>query len=81
VEKKPIFILIHGFGATEKSWTNPYEEFLGKGKIPFDYVLADYGGKALHPILPLVAVQELLPFPAVEEIFFQTVTPVGVPQG
>jgi pimeloyl-ACP methyl ester carboxylesterase len=49
---KPILILIHGFGATEKSWTNPYEEFLGKGKISFDYVLADYRGRPSPPYFP-----------------------------
>lgn len=49
---KPILILIHGFGATEKSWTNPYEEFLGRGKISFDYVLADYRGRPSPPYFP-----------------------------
>lgn len=48
-EGKPILILIHGFGATEKSWTDPYEEFLGRGKISFDYVLADYGERPSPP--------------------------------
>jgi pimeloyl-ACP methyl ester carboxylesterase len=52
VKGKPILILIHGFGATEKSWTNPYEEFLGKGKISFDYVLADYRGRPSPPYFP-----------------------------
>ncbi len=52
-EEKPILILIHGFGATKKSWTNPYEEFLGKGKISFDYVLTDYGGRPSPPYFPL----------------------------
>lgn len=51
-EGKPILILIHGFGATEKSWTNPYGEFLGKGKISFDYVLADYRGRPSPPYFP-----------------------------
>jgi pimeloyl-ACP methyl ester carboxylesterase len=49
---KPILILIHGFGATEKTWTNPYEEFLAKGKISFDYVLADYRGRPSPPYFP-----------------------------
>ena len=48
-EGKPILILIHGFGVTEKSWTNPYEEFLGRGKISFDYVLADYPERPSPP--------------------------------
>ncbi len=48
-EGKPIVILIHGFGATEKSWTNPYEEFLGRGRISFDYVLADYDERPSPP--------------------------------
>jgi len=52
-EGKPVLILIHGFGATEKSWTNPYEEFLGRGKISFDYVLADYRGRPSPPYFPL----------------------------
>ncbi len=52
-EGKPILILIHGFGATEKSWTNPYEEFLVRGKISFDYVLADYRGRPFPPYFPL----------------------------
>jgi pimeloyl-ACP methyl ester carboxylesterase len=51
-DEKPILILIHGFGATEKSWTNPYEEFLGRGKISFDYVLADYRGRPSPPYFP-----------------------------
>ncbi len=49
---KPILVLIHGFGATEKSWTNPYEEFLGRGKISFDYVLADYRERPVPPYFP-----------------------------
>ena len=52
-EGKPVLILIHGFGATEKSWTNPYEEFLVRGKISFDYVLADYRGRPFPPYFPL----------------------------
>lgn len=51
-EGKPIVILIHGFGATEKSWTNPYEESLMKGRISFDYVLADYDEKPSPPYFP-----------------------------
>jgi pimeloyl-ACP methyl ester carboxylesterase len=51
--EKPVLILIHGFGATEKSWTNPYEEFLGRGKISFDYVLTDYGERPSPPYFPL----------------------------
>ncbi|MFQ6078488.1 MAG: alpha/beta hydrolase, partial [Thermodesulfobacteriota bacterium] len=51
-KQKPILILIHGFGATEKSWTNPYEEFLGRGKISFDYVLADYRVRPSFPYFP-----------------------------
>jgi pimeloyl-ACP methyl ester carboxylesterase len=49
---KPILILIHGFGATEKSWTNPYEEFLVRGKVSFDYVLADYRERPSPPYFP-----------------------------
>ena len=52
-QEKPILILIHGFGATEKIWTDPYEEFLGKGTISFDYVLADYEGRPATPYFPL----------------------------
>ena len=52
-EGKPVLILIHGFGATEKSWTNPYEEFLGRGEISFDYVLADYRRRPSPPYFPL----------------------------
>jgi pimeloyl-ACP methyl ester carboxylesterase len=46
---KPIIVLVHGFGATEKSWTNPYEESLVKGRISFDYVLADYEQRPSPP--------------------------------
>lgn len=52
-ERKPVLILIHGFGATEKSWSNPYEEFLGRGRISFDYVLADHGGRPSPPYFRL----------------------------
>ena len=52
-EEKPILVLIHGFGATEKSWTDPYEEFLGRGKLSFDYVLADYPERPSPPYFPL----------------------------
>jgi len=52
-ERKPVLILIHGFGATEKSWTNPYEEFLGRGKISFDYVLTNYGKRPSLPYFPV----------------------------
>jgi pimeloyl-ACP methyl ester carboxylesterase len=52
-EGKPILILIHGFCATEKSWIDPYEEFLGRGKISFDYVLADYRRRPSPPYFPL----------------------------
>ncbi len=52
-EGKPVLILIHGLGATEKSWTNPYEEFLGKGKLSFDYVLADYLERPSPPYFSL----------------------------
>jgi pimeloyl-ACP methyl ester carboxylesterase len=48
-EGKPILILIHGFGATEKSWTNPYEESLVKGRISFDYVLANFEERPSPP--------------------------------
>lgn len=48
----PILILIHGFGATEKSWIYPYEEYMGMGKISFDYVLTDYEKKPSPPYFP-----------------------------
>lgn len=48
-EGKPIVVLVHGFGATQKSWTNPYEEFLVRGRVSFDYVLADYEERPSPP--------------------------------
>lgn len=38
-------ILIHGMGATEKSWTDPCAETLAGGMLPFDFVLTDFN----HP--------------------------------
>ncbi|MBW1972098.1 MAG: hypothetical protein JRI44_04580 [Deltaproteobacteria bacterium] len=40
-EKEPLLILIHGYGASAKSWLDPYRETMGKGIIPFDLVLTD----------------------------------------
>jgi pimeloyl-ACP methyl ester carboxylesterase len=50
--EKPVLILIHGFGATEKSWIHPYEEYMGMGRISFDYVLTDYERRPSPPYFP-----------------------------
>jgi pimeloyl-ACP methyl ester carboxylesterase len=50
--EKPVLILIHGFSATEKSWIHPYEEYMGMGKISFDYVLTDYERRPSPPYFP-----------------------------
>ncbi|UCC66309.1 MAG: alpha/beta fold hydrolase [Deltaproteobacteria bacterium] len=38
---RPLLILVHGLGVTERTWTDPYLERMGRGRIPFDYLLVD----------------------------------------
>jgi len=44
---RPLLILVHGLGMTERSWTDPYQEKMGRGRIPYDYLLVDLS----HPPL------------------------------